>query len=703
MATPSDPNTSNSFSHQFQQESSYPEDLRESIISLPKEEGWLVPHMYNYKGFWFDPQFLYGALRCQQHFQAQHSDIILCTLPKCGTTWLKALVFALTTRKQFPVSQQTHPLLTTSPQDLIPYMELSYARQNSPPDFPTMNNGIRVFSTHLPLELLPKSVGESKCKLIYLCRNAKDTFVSFWHFMNKLKGEIGGLGEIPFPEAFDKYCRGASHYGPFWDHILGYWKESLENPSKVLFLKYEEIKKEPEVQLRRIAAFLGSPFSKEEEEGDVVGGISRLCSFESLSNMEVKKTGKGLLFGNSNNGYFRKGKVGDWRNHLTNEMATRLDLIVEETFKGTGLKSINRYPNAIKKENIVSYTAMASPSDPNTSNSFPQNLFQENCWPQELREAIIVSSLPREEGWISPHIYNYKGFWLAPHHLLGVLRSHQHFQAQNSDVILCTPPKCGTTWLKALIFALITRKQFPVSQLETHPFLKTNPQDLIPNLEFCYAREENSPPDFPTVNNNGVMMRIISTHLPLELLPKSVGESKCKLIYLCRDQKDTVVSFWHFTNKLRGEIGGLGEIPFPEAFDKYCRGESLYGPFWDHMLGYWKESLENHGKVLFLKYEEIKEEPNVQLRRMAAFLGSPFSEEEEEGGVVGGISRLCSFESLSNMEVNKTGKGLLFGNSNNGYFRKGNVGDWRNHLTDEMATRLDLIVEETFKGTGLKL
>nr|GMD81695.1 cytosolic sulfotransferase 12-like [Ipomoea batatas] len=120
------------------------------------------------------------------------------------------------------------------------------------------------------------------------------------------------------------------------------------------------------------------------------------------------------------------------------------------------------------------------------------------------------------------------------------------------------------------------------------------------------------------------------------------------------------------------------------------------------MLGYWKESLENPSKVLFLKYEEMKKEPDAHLRRMAAFLECPFSEEEEEGGVVGGISRLCSFESLSNLEVNKTGKGLLFGNSNNGYFRKGKVGDWRNHLTDEMATKLDQIVEEKFKGTGLK-
>nr|GMD75414.1 cytosolic sulfotransferase 12-like [Ipomoea batatas] len=341
MAAPSDPNPLNSFVQQFSQESCYPEELRESIISLPREKGWLYPHMYNYKGFWFDSEFLHGALRCQQHFQAQNSDIILCTLPKCGTTWLKALVFALTTRKQFPVSQESeetlNPLLTTNPQDLIRNMELAYAREISP-DFGMYNGFIRVLSTHLPLGLLPKSVGESKCKLIYLCRNQKDTVVSLWHFMDKVRGKLLGLGTMGFPEAFDKYCRGESLYGPFWDHLLGYWKESSENPRKVLFLKYEEIKEEPDVQLRRIAAFLGCPFSEEEEESGVVGGISRLCSFERLSNLEVNKTGKSYHRQAGNHVYFRKGEVGDWRNHLTDEMATRLDQIVEEKFKGTGLK-----------------------------------------------------------------------------------------------------------------------------------------------------------------------------------------------------------------------------------------------------------------------------------------------------------------------------------------------------------------------------
>lgn len=340
MAAPSETNISNSppSLSQLLQGNSYTEEFKELLNSLPKETGWLAPDLYNYKGFWLEPFFLQGALTSQQHFKAQDSDVILSTFPKSGTVWLKALAFALITRKQFLASQEsekTHPLHTNNPHELIPYLELSYAAKETP-DF-TLANGSRLMATHLPLSLFPKSVWESKCKVIYLCRNPKDTLVSFWHFMNKLRRELRGLEALPFPEAFDSYCRGVSNTGPFWDHVLEHWKESLENPEKVLFFKYEEMKKEPEDHLRRMAAFLGCPFSEEEEESGVVSGILKLCSFESLSNLEVNKNAINGGLGVENGVLFRKGKVGDWTNYLTDEMAKRLDQIVQEKFTGTGL------------------------------------------------------------------------------------------------------------------------------------------------------------------------------------------------------------------------------------------------------------------------------------------------------------------------------------------------------------------------------
>ena len=66
---------------------------------------------------------------------------------------------------------------------------------------------------------------------------------------------------------------------------------------------------------------------------------------------------------------------------------------------------------------------------------------------------------------------------------------------------------------------------------------------------------------------------------------------------------------------------------------------------------------------------------------------------------------LCSFENLSNLEVNKTGKhrpGEKTEVNNNVYFRKAKVGDWKTCLKSEMGERLDKIMEDKLVEFGLK-
>ncbi|KAF5763986.1 putative steroid sulfotransferase [Helianthus annuus] len=305
----------------------------------------------------------------------------------------------------------------------------------------------------------------------------------------------------------------------------------------------------------------------------------------------------------------------------------------------------------------------------------------------------LLSTLPSESGWLSKKLHNYQGFWHNARQLQGVISCQKHFQAQDTDILLVTTPKSGTTWLKAILFSLVNRTRFQQTEGD-HPLLSNSPHALVPFLELkLYVDGET--PDLSSFASP----RLFSTHLPYISLPKSVQDSKCKLVYLCRNPKDTFISLWAFTNKLK--LQEIRTNSIEEVFEKFCEGISLCGPFWDHVLGYWKESLKNPEKIYFLTYEEMKEQPDLHLRKLADFLGCPFSSKEEEERVVDAILDICSFDKLSNLKVNKEGK-LPSGESNNAYFRNGQVGDWKNYLTAEMAQRLEKICEEKFDGSGLK-
>ncbi|TYJ50801.1 hypothetical protein E1A91_A01G234200v1, partial [Gossypium mustelinum] len=277
------------------------------------------------------------------------------------------------------------------------------------------------------------------------------------------------------------------------------------------------------------------------------------------------------------------------------------------------------------------------------------------------RVVEFMSTLPTENGWNSfQPLRLYEGFWTFPHFLESIILAQHRFKPKPGDIFLCSAPKSGTTWLKALSFAIVTRNLYDTSN---SPLLTKGPHHCVPNMVGFEYKPDVRQPGIP----------LIPTHAPYHCLPKSVlGSDDVKVVYICRDPKDAFVSMFHFAANRRPKENE--HIAIEEAFELFCLGRSVFGPAWDHILGYWKASQERPEKVIF---------------------------EEEQGGVVKTLIDLCSFENLSNLDVNKTGKRHEDDDeaTNRTFFRKGKVGDWQNHLTPEMANRLDNIVEQKLSGT----
>uniref|UniRef100_A0A803NGN1 Sulfotransferase n=1 Tax=Cannabis sativa TaxID=3483 RepID=A0A803NGN1_CANSA len=286
-----------------------------------------------YNGFWISNNLFKGVISFQKHYVANDDDIVLASCPKSGTTWLKALTFTIINRSHFTLSNT--PLLVSNPHDLVPEISLidlhtidDYHHKNSP----------RLFSTHNAYSLLPLSLknNNSKCKIVYICRNPLDLFVSLWYFSQKFSG-----GEKIKPHSldlyFDNFCQGIHAFGPFWNHVLEFWKASQEMSHKILFLKYEDLKKDNVFFVKKLADFLEFPFSLEEEQQGMIEEISKFCSIERMKSFEINKVGKHDSLSIPNSSFFRKGKVGDWRNILTPQMVDNGKKLIQEKFRDSNI------------------------------------------------------------------------------------------------------------------------------------------------------------------------------------------------------------------------------------------------------------------------------------------------------------------------------------------------------------------------------
>nr|CAB3484369.1 unnamed protein product [Digitaria exilis] len=310
----------------------------------------------------------------------------------------------------------------------------------------------------------------------------------------------------------------------------------------------------------------------------------------------------------------------------------------------------------------------------------------------------MVSALPSNTKLF---LRRYQGTWVLEPWVPGIVAIQRGGLApRNGDVVLASAPKCGTTWLKALAFATMARAAHPSAGGGEHPLLRANPHDCVPFMEKLFAAGLGS-----KVMDALPSPRIMATHMHHSLLPASIADNPhCKIVYVCRDPKDMLVSMWHFSRRIRPDLA------FSDLLEAACVGSCLSGPIWDHVLGYWNASKVSPERVLFLRYEEMLHDPVGNVVKLSQFLGRPFSPAEEEARVAMDVVRLCSFDNLKDLKVNKEASGS--GSSsplggvresafvNSSYFRRGKAGDWVNHMTPEMARRLDATMKERLRGSG---
>ena len=171
--------------------------------------------------------------RAEQTLETYADDTFIVSYPKSGNTWTRFLVASLIHCDQ--------PMTFLKADELIPAID-SHSRRF----FRTLPRP-RIIKSHFPFHQTYKRV-------IYIVRDPKDVAVSQYHF--QIKRNILEEGH-PLDEWIPRFIAGGTCPYGSWGENVGSWLAARQKNPEFLLLRYEDMIRQTDAELVKIAEFLG--------------------------------------------------------------------------------------------------------------------------------------------------------------------------------------------------------------------------------------------------------------------------------------------------------------------------------------------------------------------------------------------------------------------------------------------------------------
>lgn len=264
--------------------------------------------------------------------------IWLASYPKSGNTWTRTFISNLKYQKASPANIkaigvgmiasarglfddyagiEASDLLPQEIHDLRPEVYDAYSDEQTEIQYMKIHDELGYTSSNR----LDVSTYATR-GAIYIVRNPLDVCVSFAHHNNDtIENTVGVMNNSKYA-----FCRATKTIpGQLrqrlntWSNHVKSWIETDAFP--VHLMRYEDMVNEPEKTFTAMAKFAELPYDREN--------IERAVKFSSFEELKKQEEEKGFYEKNhsSESPFFRKGKVGSWREELSEELAA--DLIAE--------------------------------------------------------------------------------------------------------------------------------------------------------------------------------------------------------------------------------------------------------------------------------------------------------------------------------------------------------------------------------------
>ena len=227
------------------------------------------------------------------------------------------------------------------------------------------------------------------------------------------------------------------------------------------------------------------------------------------------------------------------------------------------------------------------------------------------------------------------------------------------DVYLVSYPRSGNTWVRTII----ARQLYSQRRIRSLEDLDV----LVPDLHRSVSDEARGVSSY--LSNS----LVIKSHFPRAVHRSQSNLGEQKIIYLVRHPRDVVTSYFDYKKNVGG---GVQEASFEKFVDMFVNG-AVWPCSWREHVVSWTKCKK--GSVMVLKYENIKEDTNASIRRIASFLGVSITDKE--------VKRVEKFSSRQNM-VSLEEKGSLVDSSYNFVRRSSDKRLAEDQLTDELVERI---------------
>lgn len=242
-------------------------------------------------------------------------DVVIATYAKAGTTWTQQIV----------AQMMFGPDPDLGVAEMSPWFDLRFPpKEVKLPEVEAQTHR-RILKTHLPVDAL---VFSPKAKYIYVGRDGRDVVWSlhnhhananhvWYEALNDTPGRVGPPIEPPTGDVHrywrEWFERDGHPFWPFWENVRGWWE--VRGLPNVLLVHFDDLKRDMEGQMRRLAAFLGLPIDEARWEETV-----EYCSFDWMKRHAERSVPlEGALWDGGARTFIHRGTNDRWEQTLTSE------------------------------------------------------------------------------------------------------------------------------------------------------------------------------------------------------------------------------------------------------------------------------------------------------------------------------------------------------------------------------------------------